>query len=69
MNLYCGVGIFEAVQTEKIAATVAGAGLFDVPDWMLPIVGQDTFYLARRVSGSGREEQGTMAVVRVRKGT
>lgn len=64
-TLHRGVGSAEAIDYERIEAAAYEVGPLATPSWLTHEAGMDTYYAVRRVSGSGKGERGTEAVVRL----
>jgi len=63
--VYRGEGAQEVIDYGRIVALTCEEGLLEIPDNITHQAGKQYYYAARRVSGTGKSEQGTMAVVRL----
>jgi hypothetical protein len=64
-NVYRGEGHIDNIDFGRIVATCTSKGLLSLPDHIGHQAGRDYFYAVRCVSGTGKQEKGTMAVVRL----
>jgi len=63
--VYRGEDAQEAIDYESIVALTCEKGLLEIPENVTHQAGGQYYYAARRVSGTGKSEQGTTAVVRL----
>lgn len=63
--VYRGEGNIDDIDYEQAGAVSFLAGKFDLPGQIVHKASTDYFYSVRRVSGTGRAERGTMAVVKL----
>ncbi len=65
--LYRGLDSVDRIDLERPVAVLEGEGELALPDWLEHPVGRDVWYLLRRVSVTGRQENNTVSVVGVRR--
>jgi len=63
--VYRGAGHIDAIDYERALAVSFSSGEFPVPDQLDHQAQTDYFYAVRRVSGTGKTERGTLAVVKL----
>lgn len=62
-NVYRGRDHVDNIDTENIVATASQKGVFALGDYLTHEADTNYYYAVRSASGSGKEEQGTTAVV------
>ncbi len=65
-TIYRGGDTIDNIDYDSIVVVADMAGDFEVTDSLGHVSGSDIFYAVRRISGTGRQELGTLSIVRLR---
>ena len=63
--VYRGKGNIANIDFEQIVIAVTNGGLLTLPDYITHEPGNDYYYAVRRISQTGKQEKGTVAIVRL----
>ena len=63
--VYRGEGNIANIDFERIVIAATDGGLLTLPDYITHEPGNDYYYAVRRISQTGKQEKGTVAIVRL----
>ena len=64
-QIYCGCGHIDAIDYEQIVASSSSKGFLILPTYLNHTINTDYFYSVRYASDTGKEEQGTMSIIKL----
>lgn len=64
-GVYRGKGNIANIDFERIVVATTNEGLLNLPDYITHEPGNDYYYAVRRISQTGKQEKGTVAIVRL----